>query len=199
MWRWASPTDALAAALLLLASPTAGSGAPCAGPAVPAAPERVYLTLDEALRLAFGDARVDKRTVYLTEAQVEEVERLAGVELAGAVARPYQARAAGKLVGTAYVDVHRVRTLAETLLVVVDPAGKVARIELLAFGEPEEYAPRAAWYAQFLGRELSPELQLKRGIRGIAGATLSSRAGVDAVRRVLALHQVLARAPDPRR
>jgi hypothetical protein len=200
MYPSGSLTRSLAAALLLLAPPTTGSARARVEPAFPAAgPERVFLTLDEALKLAFGEAQVTKRTEYLTQAQVAEVQELAGVELAGAVVRPYEARSAGVLVGTAYVDVHKVRTLKETLFVVVDPAGKVARIELLAFAEPEEYAPKAAWYAQFLGRGLSPELQLKRAIRGIAGASLSARAGVGAVRRVLAVHQVLSRPPEPKR
>jgi hypothetical protein len=70
----------------------------------------------------------------------------------------------------------------------------VRRIEVLAFREPEDYLPRAAWYGQFLDRELGDGLALKRDIRGVAGATLTARATTDAVRRVLALHRVIAAA-----
>jgi hypothetical protein len=67
----------------------------------------------------------------------------------------------------------------------------VARLEVLAFAEPEEYLPRARWYGQFLGRALDDELNLGRGIRGVSGATLTARATTRAVRRVLAVHAVL--------
>ncbi|MDQ7087038.1 MAG: FMN-binding protein [Acidobacteriota bacterium] len=98
---------------------------------------------------------------------------------------------AGRLLAVAYVDTHLVRSLAETLLIVVDDGGKVRRVEVLAFKEPPEYRPRAAWYGQFEGRGLDGELQVRRGIRVLAGATLSSHAATDAVRRVLAVHQIL--------
>jgi hypothetical protein len=173
--------------LIVSAAPLGGAPEP-----VTAGGERVELTVDEAVKLAFPKCETKKSTVYLTEEQERRVAKLAGTPLGSAIARPIEARKDGKLVGTAYVDAHKVRTMKETLFVVVDPDGKVARIELLAFAEPEEYAPRGKWYAQFLGRSLDDELQLKRGIRGIAGASLSARATTDAVRRVLALHKVLS-------
>ena len=78
-------------------------------------------------------------------------------------------------------------------MVVVGPAGSIARIEVLSFSEPEEYMPRGHWYAQFPGKALDDELAVKRGIRPVSGATLTARATTEAARRVLALHQVVAR------
>lgn len=151
---------------------------------------RVYLTVDEALELAFPDCRVSRETVYLTEEQLERAGELAGEELESALAHPYVARCRGEW-GVAYFDTHRVRTLPETIMVVVGPDGEVARIEVLAFREPPDYIPRDAWYEQFFGRDLGPDLELKRAIRPVTGATLTARATTDAVRRVLALHEVL--------
>jgi hypothetical protein len=89
----------------------------------------------------------------------------------------------------------------ETILVVVDPAGALARVEVLSFSEPEEYLPRPRWYAQFPGKPLDAELSVKRGVRPVVGATLTARATTAAARRVLALHRVLhpvpARTPAP--
>lgn len=188
---WASFSSALLALALLPAAATPPV------PAAPAAVEKVYLTVDEALELAFPGAQVAKETVYLTDEQRARAKKLAGAEVDLKIARPYVARKDGKLVGTAYVDLHRVRALKETLLVVVDPEGRVSRMELLAFGEPLEYVPKTEWYAQFTGKKLDDELHLKRSIRGIAGATLSARATTDAVRRVLAVHAALAPEPEP--
>jgi len=93
-----------------------------------------------------------------------------------------------------------------THLVVVDPKGRVARIEVLSFSEPEDYLPRGNWYAQFQGKALDAELRLKGSIRPVTGASLTASATTDAVRRVLALNRVLEhessgtepRAPEPR-
>ena len=104
---------------------------------------------------------------------------------------PYHATRNGKDAGTAYFDSHVVRTLPETLMVVVDPQGKVTRVEVLAFAEPEDYLPPGAWYGQFLGQGLSDDLALGHRIRSVTGASLTARATTEAVRRVLAIHQVL--------
>jgi hypothetical protein len=79
----------------------------------------------------------------------------------------------------------------ETIMVVVDPAGAISRIEVLSFSEPEEYLPRPQWYAQFTGKPLNDELSMKRAIHPVTGATLTAQATTDAARRVLALHRVL--------
>ena len=63
--------------------------------------------------------------------------------------------------------------------------------EVLAFDEPPDYLPKKGWLAQLLGRPLDDELRLKRGVRPITGASLSSKAATDAVRRVLALHHAI--------
>jgi len=88
-----------------------------------------------------------------------------------------------------------------------DDDGRVARLELAgriafpchpaeappsySFLEPPDYIPREAWYRQFEGRGLDPDLDLKRAIRPVTGATLTARATTSAVRRVLALHRVI--------
>lgn len=152
----------------------------------------VLLTLEEALALVFPGAGIEQRPVFLTEAQRQEVRRLAGTPLTSALVMRYEAFRDGALVGVAYTDTHRVRTLSATLLVALDATDAVRRVEVLSFDEPREYLPRPEWYAHLAGRQLSGELALRRGVRPVAGATLTASATVDAVRRVLALHAVVA-------
>lgn len=160
---------------------------------------KVFLTADEALALAFPGCAIERRTVYLTEAEEERARELAQVPLETRIVRPYVATKDGALVGTAYFDAHRVRTKNEVVMFVVGPDSRLGRFELLAFAEPPEYIPRPAFYAQFQGKKLDDELDLKRGIRGVAGATLTVRATTEAARRVLALHAVVGRrVEDPR-
>lgn len=150
----------------------------------------VFLTKEEALELAFEGCQVTRSTVALTNEQKATVEELSGAAPSKSLVYPYVATKGGKVVGTAWFDVHKVRTLRETLMIVIDPGGKISRVEVLAFGEPAEYMPRASWYAQFVGKGLDKNLSLKKGIKKVTGATLTARATTDAARRVLAVHQV---------
>ena len=166
--------------------------------AAAAAGAKVFLTAEEALKLAFPGATIERKTAFLTEAQQKAVQKLSGdEELPSALESYWVGTRDGRLVGTAYADTHTVRTMPETIMVVVDPAGAIARIEVLSFSEPEEYLPKAHWYEQFQGKPLDDELSMKRGIRAVTGATLTARATTDAARRVLALHKVLQRAGTP--
>jgi hypothetical protein len=182
---WATCSDqlrlraALAAAALCL----------CAAPAP--AQDGAFPTQEEALALAFPDAELQREETPLSEEQRQRVGELAGTVLGATTAVRYVARRHGAVVGTAYVDTRAVRTHRQTLLVALEGAGKVARVEVLAFAEPRQYLPRPPFFAQFLGRDLGDGVQLRRGIRPVAGATLSARATTDAVRTALALHQVL--------
>lgn len=154
----------------------------------------VLLTQEEALALAFPESRVERLTAYLDPEQLDEIHRLAGprVEPVRAMMPYYRATRAGVAVGVAYFDTRRVRTEAATVMYVVDAAGHLARVEVIAFHEPREYLPRQAWLDQFNGRVLDKELALKRGIRGMTGASLTARTLTDGARRILALHAVLA-------
>jgi hypothetical protein len=96
----------------------------------------------------------------------------------------------------AYFDSHRVRTLNEVVMIIIEPhdsrAGdkdRIRSIEVLRFAEPPEYHASDAWLEQFKGRPLSPELSLKQSIANMTGATLTSTAIVRAARRVLATHE----------
>lgn len=152
---------------------------------------KVFLSVEEALALAFPEGEIQRSTVYLTEQQVARAQELSGEEVRTAIVHPYRAHQEGIELGTAYFDIHRVRTLPETLMIVVDPEGRVSRVEILSFREPEDYIPRTVWYDQFKDRPLNDSLRLKRGIHPVTGATLTARATAEAVRRVLALHQVI--------
>ena len=180
--RWSRWSIGWGAGLALWAAPTAA---------------RVLLTVDEALALAFPEAKIEHQTRYLTDEQQGRIVQLAGESLATAIVHPYVARRGETVIGTAYFDVHVVRTLPETLMVVLDPAGRVARIEVLSFDEPPDYLPRGEWYAQFRGRGLDPELSLAGAIRPVTGATLTARVTTAAVRRVLALDLVLTGRDAP--
>jgi len=164
---------------------------------------QVRLTQQQALRLAFPEpANIERRTAFLTDAQLQRAGRLAGSDVAmdERVITYYVGASAGQPLGVAYFDAHTVRTLPEVLMIVVNRMGRIERIEILRFLEPPEYMAPDGWLAQFEGKDISSELSVKGSIVNITGATLTSQAVSRASRRVLALHEViepLAATPRP--
>lgn len=152
------------------------------------------ITASEALGLAFPGATVRCEEVELTTAQREAAQKAAGHEVPARVVR-HVATKDGVVVGVGWIDVRKVRTHSQTLLVAVDAKGVVQRVEVLAFAEPKQYRPRPEFFAQFVGRTLDSELQLRRAVRPVAGATMSAKAAVEAVRTVLALHGAITVSP----
>ncbi len=145
----------------------------------------------EALSLAFPGAAFTRKEHFLTEAQSKAAQTLAGTPLSGLWQVAYEARKEGRLVGVAFFDTHRVRTLNETAMVAVDAGGRILRVEVVVFREPPDYIARDAWVRQFDGKALDPQLSLKGSIRPLSGCTLTAFALTDASRRGLALFQVL--------
>ena len=83
------------------------------------------------------------------------------------------------------------RTKRESLLISLDPSGRVQRVDVTAFLEPPEYQAPERWLQQYDQQPLGDDLALQRAIRPIAGASLTAIAANAAVRRVLAIDQVL--------
>jgi Na+-translocating ferredoxin:NAD+ oxidoreductase RnfG subunit len=157
----------------------------------------VFASANEALAAAFPGARIEKRAVLLSDAQALAVEQRAQAKLESQIAALHTAWQGDRVLGYAFVDVHQVRTLPEALLVVISPDGRVVQTRMLAFHEPKDYLPPARWLRQFERRSLTRELRVGGALHGIAGATLSTRAVTNSVRRALALYEVLVLAPAP--
>lgn len=156
---------------------------------------QVFLTQEEALRLAFPEpAMIQRETAFLEEADLARARELAGpgVAIDRAVVTYYAGRTReGEPLGVAFFDVHRVRTLPEVVMIVVGPDRRLIRIEILKFGEPRRYAPPSGWLDQFAGLDVGPGLSLKGDIVNMTGASLTSRAVTRAARRTMALHAVI--------
>ncbi len=157
-------------------------------------PAQVLMTRDEALRTAFPPpATVERRTVFLSKDDRKLAEKIAGsgVHIRNSVVTYYVGREGGRVLGIAYFDVHRVRTLNEVVMMVVTPEATISRMEVLRFSEPPEYKARRKWLGLFKNRGLEDGIELKGPIPNMTGATLTSRAIKRSARRVLALHKVI--------
>ena len=157
---------------------------------------RVYMTVQQALDAAFPPpAKLERRTLYLDEDQIRRAGEAAGAQVETRVVPYTVGTSDGRVLGYAYFDTHLVRTLPETVLILVGPDATIKRIDILSFDEPEDYLPPRRWLDQFPGRGAA-DLGARQGIRALTGATLSSRAVTQAAKRVLALHRLFV-APPP--
>jgi len=155
------------------------------------------LSREEALVAVYGNVQIRAEQVFLTPGQVQRVVERAGDDPATSplVAR-YLATRNGEIIGRAYVDTHIVRTKRESLLISLNANGRVMRVDVTAFLEPTEYLAPEPWLGQYRGHTLEDDLGIDRAIRPIVGATLTARATNSAVRRVLAIDEVLRSAGD---
>lgn len=162
----------------------------------PGAGARVLLSQKDALALVFPEGtKVERKTAFLTDAQAAAAEKDAGTKIDSKVWTYYVGTSSAGAAGTAYFESHKVRTMNEAFMVVVNADSTVRFVEILSFAEPDEYRAPKKWLAQFEGKPLSEDLMLRRGLRNITGASITSDAVTRGVRRVLAVHRVLNPRP----
>jgi electron transport complex protein RnfG len=155
----------------------------------------VLLTEQAALARAFPGVTPVRRMLYLTQDQVKAVEKAARSRLRSPVVTAFEARGtAGAVTGRAYLDTHVVRTMPESLLTVTEPDGRLRMALVLQFGEPPDYLPRERWLRTLDGKPLDDDLWPGRGVRRVAGATLTVQALTEALRRSLAIDALVVRA-----
>lgn len=159
----------------------------------------VFMTQPQALAEAFPGARIERKPFFLTETQARTVQQRARAKLTSKVVTEYEAWRGDSLVGTAWFDTRVVRTMPAVLMIVVAPDRSVTRVDVLAFHEPPDYRPTPRWLGLFPGQRLEDRLRPGGSIRYLSGATLTTRAVVDATRLALALYEELVAPTLPKR
>jgi hypothetical protein len=151
-----------------------------------------YLTQPQALSEAFPSetASVGRKTIFLSADQASAIEKLARAKVDSRVVSYYVAHDKKGVTGVAFFDRQNVRTMPMTFCVVVKPDGTLDRVELLSFDEPDDYLPPPRWLALYKAHKLGDDLGVGRAIPRITGASLTSQAVNDGVRRALATFQL---------
>lgn len=164
--RGRTSTSSAAAALLAAASllPAGGANAQLGGKE------------EAAIRSLFPDAEaIEAKDVLLTDEMVRRIEGLARAHVRERLVTFYTVRRGGAVAGYAVIHSHVVRTKRETLALAFEADGRIRKITVLAFLEPEEYRPSERWLAQFEGKGASDRLAAGQDIAPITGATLTAR------------------------
>ncbi len=163
--------------------------------AVPVASAKVFVSQNQALREAFPDAtRIERETKVVIGDEYDRIKAITKDDRPAKVVVIHTAYRDDLLLGYGHIDVHNVRTKPEAFLVVLTPDGVVRSVRVLAFHEPLDYLPTDRWYGQFAGKTRQDRLRVGGDIHGVVGATLSTQAASDGVRRMLAYYEVLLKA-----
>lgn len=156
----------------------------------------VFYSKTEAMELAFGkDTPVEQLALFPDEQQSAAIQQLAKVKLDSGLFTFYVGKNQDKILGYAAIESITVRTKPETLMIVLTPDGELRNVYTLAFHEPPEYMPPERWFEQFVKRPLA-DMDFNKGVDGISGATLSTHADLDSIRKVMAIYQVLVKKPE---
>jgi FAD:protein FMN transferase len=185
--RGAGWTRTWAAALVLWLSGV--PAVPAQDQAYPDFVEEVYLTPEEALKLAFPDAeRLEKDVVKLGPAQKTRVEQRLGWRLEQSSYTVHRGFADGRPAGYAVIIEEIGKYKPITFLVKATPDFQVDRVDVLVYREPRGGEVRKRRFLhQFRGKTAQSPLRINRDIINITGATLSVRAMSAGVKRVLAV------------
>lgn len=154
---------------------------------------KIFYSKDEAMVLAFGEgAQVETLSLFPDGQQLSTIQQEAKVKLDSGLFTFYIGKENGKILGYAAIETSAVRTKPETLMIVLTPEGELRNVYTLAFHEPPEYQPPERWFEQLYKRPLA-DMDFNKGIQGISGATLSTRAAVNSVRKVMAIYRAMVK------
>ena len=151
-----------------------------------------YLTVEQAQVLMFPDATVFRRQdVALTAAQMQQIERLAGVRSRSVNWRVVAALKGDLPIGYMVLDDVIGKFELISYAVGLNPDASIRQVEILTYRESHGGEIRnPAWRKQFAGKRAPAGLALGEGIANISGATLSCTHVTDGVRRIAAIAQV---------
>lgn len=162
-----------------------------AAQAAPGVPEGADVAVVRGL---FPEAdAVTARDVLLSDEAAARLERVARARVKERLVTFYTARRGGAVAGYAVIHAHVVRTKRETLALAFEPDGRIRRVSILAFLEPEEYRPSERWLAQLAGKGSADRLAVGDDLAPITGATLSARGIAEQSRWLLAVLQASVR------
>ncbi len=151
----------------------------------------IFYSKNEAMELAFGKgAQVEQLSLFPDENQTAKIERDARIKLDSGLFTFYIGKDHDKVLAYAAIVTSTVRTKPETLMIVLTPDGELRNVYTLAFHEPPEYQPPDRWFEQLYKRPLT-DMDFNKGVDGISGATLSTRAGLNSIRKVMAIYQIM--------
>lgn len=152
----------------------------------------VFSTLEDALKTLLPDAIDIKEEVKnLTEEQKKEVKEKAKVELAPAN-NEYHFYVSSN--GVAVLDTVKGKWGPIKFMMAFDNEGKIKDLIVLELTERRgRPVKERKFLSQYIGKSITDPIKLNKDIKGIAGATISSRQMSDGIRKLVNIYELLYR------
>lgn len=150
----------------------------------------VLTTLEEALKSVLPEAQaITNEVILLTDAQRHIIEEKAHVTLDPELDREFSifiGTANGQIVGYAIQDTVRGKWGPIYYLLSLSPKGEVLDTVVLEYREKRgRPIAKRRFLKQFRGKTVNDKVKLKKDIRGISGASISSRGMTNGIRKVI--------------
>lgn len=152
-----------------------------------------YLSAEQAQKLMFPEASAFReQNVALNAAQMQQVEKLAGLAARSVNWRVFGAYKGDALLGWMVLDDVVGKFELISYAVGINPDASVRQVEVLSYRESHGGEIRTpAWRRQFVGKTAQGGIAIGDGIANISGATLSCTHLTDGVRRIAAIAQAV--------
>lgn len=150
----------------------------------------VLSTAEEALKILLPEAREIKEEVkVLTEEQKKDIEERAKIKFDPKLDKEFRffiGTANGQIVGYAIEDSVKGKWGLIHYMLFLDPEGKITDVMVLEYKEKRgRPVAKRRFLDQFVGKTINDRIKLKRNIRGVSGATISSRGMTNGIRKLV--------------
>lgn len=149
--------------------------------------------VSEALKNAYPMATFERRGIVLSDTKQSVIEQKANISfkkhpLSNIVY--YVARDKNGIAGYAFEDTVIGKWGLIHYFLAVDPDGKITNVNVLDFKERRgRPAAKKSFTNQFIGKNITNPLRLRRDINGVTGATITSTSLTDGIRKLLYLFE----------
>lgn len=148
---------------------------------------------ENALKAAFPEADFFKKKVaVMTREQHKKIRQLPNSKNASRIFKYTIVAKQGRFLGYAIVDTALGKSVPITFMIALSPNLTVRKVQILAHPKsPGRAILQKGFLSQFKGKGVTDKVRVGRDIDAVTGATISSRATTDVVRRVLARFSIL--------
>ncbi|PIQ85312.1 MAG: hypothetical protein COV74_09360 [Candidatus Omnitrophica bacterium CG11_big_fil_rev_8_21_14_0_20_45_26] len=153
------------------------------------------VTVEEALKAFMPDAdQLTEDIQTLTEAQLADIEAKADLRLKYAYEKQHRffiGKKDGQVIGYAAQDVVPGKWGPIYYMMLMTPEGAVQDVMVLAYEERRgRPVAKSRFLKQFYGKTVHDEIELMRDIKGITGASISSRGMTEGIRKMIHIFNV---------
>lgn len=154
----------------------------------------VLMTIEDAVKSAVpGTQAVEKKVITLTEEQKSKIKSAARVSFprqSGDDVTVFIVKSGNETLGYIFEDTVFGKWGPIHYILALNPKGEIINVIVLDYHERRgKPVSKSSFLNQFFGKTIHDPVKLRRDINGVTGATISSRAMTDGIRKLLYLFE----------